>query len=129
MAIGSHAWDSDRQTSLGEGPIVKLGVTLASRGPAIQMRQLRRDHGSVDGIEAEIAADNLVIVLRLGPMPAQYPQLIGASGVLGDDHPPVAGRAQVFRREKREASIVADRAGAAALVLGADGLRRVFNHD
>ena len=49
--------------------------------------------------------------------------------IVGDDHAAIAGRAEILRREEREAAVVADRAGAASLVLGADRLRGVLDDD
>ena len=61
-------------------------------------------------------------------MVAQQVHLFRQHVVIGDDRPAVAERAEVLGREEREATQIAHGAGPAALVFGADGLGRIFDH-
>ena len=91
------------------------------------MPQFGQDDRGLEGVEAEIAADDLVVVLGPRAVRPQAHQLVGALRVVGDDHAAVAGRAEVLGREEGEAAVMADRAGAAAFVLRADRLGGVFD--
>src|SRR5207248_7270579 len=95
--------------------------------PTVQVRQFGRNNRRLEGIEAEVASNNLVIVLRLGPMRSQAAQLLRPLGLVGDDHSRIAGGSKILRGKERKASVMADRASPAAFVLGPDCLCGVFN--
>src|SRR4051812_25788853 len=78
-------------------------------------------------IEAEVAADDLVVVFRMRAMPAQKADLVGKGTILRDDRAAVAEAAEVLRRENRITADRAHRPGAAALVFRADRLGGVFD--
>src|SRR5258708_26387405 len=54
-------------------------------------------------------------------------QLFGASCVVSDNHSAVTCCAKVLGREEGKASVVPDGAGSSSFILGANGLRGVFN--
>ena len=92
------------------------------------MRQLHVEHRGLDLVEPEIAADELVVVLRLHAVHAQLHELRGQRFVVGDAGAGITEGAEVLGGEERQAADVADGAGAPALrVFGADGLRGIFD--
>ena len=84
---------------------------------------------AVERVEAEVAPDQPMVVLRLRAVRAQPHQEVGAPRIVGDDHPAVPRRAEVLRGEEREAAVVPHRPGLAPLVRGADRLGGVLDHD
>ena len=69
-----------------EGRIVERRVALARRAPGIEVRQLHVEHRGLDFVEPEIAADELVVVLRLHAVHAQLHELRGERRIVGDAH-------------------------------------------
>src|SRR5262249_58288406 len=67
------------------------------------------------------------VVLGLGAVLAQQPNLVAQLFVARDDHAAVPRPAQVLAGEEREAAEVADRAGALALPLRPNRLGRVLD--
>ena len=92
------------------------------------MAELDAEDGRLQGVEAEVAADERVIVFRFRAVHAQHAELFRLFGVLRGDQAAVARRAEVLRGEEAEAAVLAHRAGPAALVLGADRLGRILDH-
>ena len=105
------------QPAFHEKLSVMVGVCLAAGGPSVQMRQLGRDHRSLEGIKAEVAADQLVVVLRLGPVGSEDAELVGPLQILCNDHPAIPCAPQILRGEETQAAVMAHRPGTAARVL------------
>ena len=122
---GDHA--ARREAGGGESLVIERGVFLAAVGPAVEVFQLDVEDGRLQGVQAEVAADELVEVGRSRAVDAQELQPVVEGGVVGQDHAGVAEGAQVLGGEEGEAAHVADRAAAAALVLGADGLGAILD--
>jgi len=55
---------TEREAGVGEQTPVGCCVALARRGPAVEVRELRADHGRLERIEPEVAADLDAEVLR-----------------------------------------------------------------
>ena len=115
------------QAALGEQRVIALGVGLALAGPVVQMRQLDVEHGGLDRIEAAVQADDLVIVARLHAVRAQQFQLGGQIVAIGRQQSAVSHAAEIFGGIETEAADVAQRAGVAAGVFGADRLAGIFD--
>ena len=81
----------------------------------------------MQGVEAEVAADQGVVVFWFRAVGAENPQFLGHRVVAGGDQSAVARRTQVFRREETKTTVAADGAGPAALVLRADRLGGVLD--
>jgi len=112
---------------VGESFVVVGGVVAASLVPVFQVGQFGEDDGGLDGVESEVPPDVLMVILWFGAMIAQDGEHVRKFFVVGDDHASVADRAEVLRREEREASAGAHGAGLASVVGGADGLGGVLD--
>src|SRR6202023_3665432 len=108
-----------------ERRIVISGVAPPRRAPRLEVRQLDVEHGGLQLIDTEIAADEGVVVLRPAAMHAQDFHALGERGVSRDAHAGIAECAQVLSGKERQAADLAEAAGAASGgVCGTDGLRR-----
>ena len=73
MAIGDGCREPDISGAARSIPdpggseeiVVALRIALTRRRPLIEIRQLGRNHGCLNGIQAEVAADDAVVILRL----------------------------------------------------------------
>ena len=127
--IARGVLDRIAQLRSGESRVVESRVVLAAGGPGIQVLQLDVQDGGLDLVDAEIAADEGVVILRLAPVDAQDIHPLGQGGVIGDAHAGVAEGAEVLGREERQAADVAEAAGALVIrIFGADRLRGVLDH-
>src|SRR2546430_15486450 len=70
-----------------------------------------------------------MVILRLGSMGTQAPQMLRALAIVGNNHSAVARRTEVLRREEGETAVASNTARAPALVLGADRLGGVLDDD
>src|SRR5438552_15290796 len=91
---------------------VNAGVVPARLSPGIEVLQLDAKHSRLNLIEAEIAAKQLVVILRPEAMTAQQPDFIGKFRIVRGDHAAVAEPAEIFGRVKADAAEIADRSGA-----------------
>ena len=86
--------------------------------------------GGLQGVEAEIAADERCDSISASSRGREARGASPPARRLSDGHQAaVAGGAEVLRGEEAEAAVVAHRARPPPLVLGADGLGGVLNHD
>src|SRR5262245_47725965 len=90
-------------------------VALARGRPVVEILELDDQYRGLQLVEAEIAADHGVVVLRLPTMHAQDLQLLRENGVVRRAHARVAERAEILRREERQATDVADATRASAI--------------
>src|SRR5439155_16690807 len=78
--------------------------------------------------QAEIPADELVIVLRLAPVHAQHANSFGEVLATCQHHARVAQRSEVLAREERQAPKIAQCASSTAVtILGSDRLSGVLD--
>ena len=102
-----------------------------ARRASVQPRQMRELHpqaGRLDRVHPVIETLDLVpVLLALAPVPQPACRL-GQLRTVGDDRTALAAGAQVLAGVEAEAAEIADRADAAALVLGAMRLGRVLDH-
>src|ERR1035441_6302122 len=110
------------ETRLCEEPVVSLRIPLPGGCPVIQMSQFGGDHGGLEAVQAEIAANHLVVIFGLGTMRAQPHQILRPPRVSSHHHASVAGGSQVLGREKGKATVMPNRAGAPPFVLSANRL-------
>ena len=97
-----------RQAGVGEQRAVARRVARAAPSlHAGEVRQLHAQHRGLQRVEAEVGADQVMVVLRLHAVIANQPQLVRQRRVGRGDEAAVAERAEVLAREEREA---ADRA-------------------
>jgi len=121
-----HRW---RELRARERRRVALRVALPRRAPRLEVRQLDVEHGGLQLIDTEVAADEGVVVLRLAAMHAQDFHALGERCVCRDAHAGIAECAQVLGGKERQAADLAEAAGAAAAgVRGTDRLRRILDH-
>jgi len=127
--IGDMRLDHALDVEMG---VVIGGVLLTAFVPGIEMGQLDAENGSLHGIQAEVAADHLMVVLGMGAVVAQLGDLLGKGVVIGGDHATVAHAAQILGGEEAETAGQAHGPGALLTVFGrvaaANSLGRVFDH-
>ena len=92
-----------------------------------QVRQLHAQHRRLQRIEPEVAADLVVVVLRLGAMVAKAADPGRQPLVVGRDEPGIAKRTEILARKERKAAERAHRSGMSALVGGADRLSGILD--
>src|SRR2546421_5931598 len=92
-----------------------IGIKLRrfpSRGrPAIQMRQFHFQDRGLQLIEAEITADELMLITRFHPMLPANTQSIRELVVPAYDQASIAGRAEIFRRIEAKTTGIAHGSG------------------
>ena len=97
-------------------------------GPAVQVFELDAQHRRLQFIDAKVAADERVKILRLAAVHAQHAHAFGEIGIVGRAQSGVAERAEILAREERKAADVADRSDPRAVsVLRADRLRGILD--
>ena len=84
------------QAAPGEQACVVDGGLLTGAGPSIEQRQFDPQDGGMNRVEAEVAADHMVIILRLGAVDAQDAHLLGQVIIVGGHCAAVAEGAQVL---------------------------------
>ena len=121
--LGLRGGDGVAQATAVERRVGDAGVS-----PAVQVRELGVDDGGLEGVEAEVAADDAVVVaggFAVDPEGAQPSRPVPGSS--RDDDPAVAVAAEVLGGVEGEAAVVAGRAGAVPAVPGADRLGGVLD--
>src|SRR5215213_3544771 len=84
--------------------------------PRIEILQFYSQYGRMERIEAAVeAAQHMVVLLALAIV-AQHPQRFSYLLIAGDNHPTIAGRAEVLARIKAERRRVAQRTDTPALI-------------
>ena len=68
------------QACTGKGVVVPGGVQLPLFRPAVEVAQLDLQHRGLDRVQAEVAADHLVVVLGLGAVIAQATEAVVERG-------------------------------------------------
>ena len=91
------------------------------------MRQLGAQERGLQGVEAEIAADERMMIFRLHAVHAKDGRAFGEIGVVRAEQAGVAKRAEIFGGVKTKRAAGAERAGLAAMIFCAEGLRGVFD--
>jgi len=120
--------DKGSQSPLFKELAVALGAILAAGSPRIEVGEFYTQNGGLQGIQPAIGTEDVVVVLLLAAMAAKHPEALRRGRVVGGNQATVACTAQVFRGEEAEASEIANGADEAIVVVGADGLRGVFNN-
>src|SRR5208337_5526750 len=90
------------QILLKEELAVALGAILAAGSPGIEVGEFHTQYGGLQGVQAAIGAEDVVVVLLLAAMAAKHPEALRQGRVVGGDQAPVAGTTQVFRGEEAE---------------------------
>src|SRR5437867_10826065 len=75
---------------------VVLGISLAAFGVAVQAFELDREKRRLQRVKAEIAADPLVEIARLGAMVAQQSRFVSQIGVACHEEAGISESAQIF---------------------------------
>jgi hypothetical protein len=120
--------DFGAESAAREQLVVVGGVGLARARPVVEVLQLDHEHGRLQLVEPEVASDERVVVLRFAAVHAQNAHALVQSTIIGDARTRVAECAEVFRREEREATDIADAAGAPAVrERRTDGLRGILD--
>src|SRR5512132_4448261 len=115
--------------SAGEEIVIMQRRFATRLRPCLQMPKLHRQHCTLNRIHAVVESfQHMAIPLGLSPV-AQSPNAPCHLVVIGDNGAALAAGAEVLARIEAEASEVAETAGAAACVLGAVRLRRIFDDD
>ena len=108
--------------------IVALGRGFPSQKPRKKVRQLHAQHCGVNGIEAHVIADVLVVVLYLRAMHAERSQHLVDIGIVGGDETCISHRTKVLGGIEAEGCHMAQRAAALAAEFAAERLGCVFYH-
>jgi hypothetical protein len=95
-----HRQQHFAETSVGKQPAIPDGVRAAAVAPAGQLGQLDAEHRSLHSVDAEIGADQVMMVLRLHPVRPDQAQLLRQRRVAGGDEAGVAKCAEILAREK-----------------------------
>lgn len=111
-----------------QGGVVAGGVLLACARPGFQMGNFGEQDGGLEGIEAEVSADDGVKVFGVGAVATNGAQTAGQAGFSGDDQAAVAGSAEVFAGEEAKAAGGAEAAGGFLVMGGVDALGGVFDY-
>src|SRR6185312_8517696 len=120
--------DGLAQSRVVESLVVDDGIALAPAAPRIEMLQLDVEHRGLDFIDAEIAADVRVVVLRLAAVYAQNLYALRQLRIVSDAQPRIAEGAEILRGEEGEAPDIAEAAGAPSVrILRTDRLRRILD--
>ena len=82
----------------------------------------------MEGVQAEIATDHAVIILRLHPVIAQGTGFRGERIVVRHEQTAIAEATEILGREETVAAEVTDGSHAAAFVARPDGLRGILDH-
>src|SRR5690606_32785592 len=107
---------------------VAPGRGSASLVPGVDVRQLHAQEGRLQGVEAAVVAEHLVVVLALAAVGAEHAGLLGDVVVVGGDEAAVAEGAEVLAGEEAVGAHVPHRSGLAlAAVPGAERLRAVLD--
>ena len=80
--------------------VIEGGVAAAAFGPGCQMRQFDRDDGGLEGVDAGVEADFLVVILNLTAMNPQALEAFVQLRIVGRYQPPSPAPTEVFAREK-----------------------------
>src|SRR2546421_5080663 len=113
------------EARLLERRLVDAGVRLATSRPPVEVLELDEQDRGLHLVEAEVAADDEMVVLGLAAVDSQDLQALRQCGIVGHAHPRIAERAQVLAWEEGEAADVTDAAGPTApRILSTDGLGR-----
>ena len=70
--------------------VVIQRVQLSFGGPIVQMRELHVEDDSLQGVHAEVAADEMVVVFGLGTVVAENFQAMGLFFIVCDNHAGIA---------------------------------------
>src|SRR5438128_1400007 len=95
-ALGLNKW---RVYKSFEPRRIVRSISPSRFRPSIQTRQLNQQNGSLNWIQAEIAANKLVIVFPPGSMIPHHHKSIVQRLVIRDDHAAVADSAKVLARK------------------------------
>ena len=126
MSVGGPQRVGDPGSS--EPLSIALGIDAPRRREVLKVPQLGAQAGCLQRIEAEIAADERVVVGPGLAVVTRAAQALGEVVVVRAQEPAFADAAEVLGREGREAAAQPERAGGLAVDAGADGLRGVLDH-
>ena len=84
------------QLSRGKCRIVVGGISLARRGPAVQIFQLHAQHRGLQLVDPEVAANHRVKIFRLPSVHAQDAHAFGQFGIVGSTESRVAEGTEIL---------------------------------
>src|SRR5689334_4210691 len=82
-------------------------IPAPALSPPVEIFQFDPEHGSLNCIKPEIAAQNFVVVFRPESVTTQQAQALGKLRAVGSDHSTVTESPKVLGREKAEAREIA----------------------
>ena len=103
-------------------------VSPTPGGPLVQVCQFDPQHCRLNGIQAEIPAHNLVVILGTVAVVAQEFDPVGQFRIVAHHHHPVADSPQILGGEKAKAAQMSHRTGPPPPVFRADCLRCVLDN-
>ena len=127
VAGGICAVGSCRPGTSASSSWYSRSVTPARRVPLVEMRQLHVEHRALDAFHSGVVTDFDVIVPAVLSVVAEAADAGGDGVVIGDDRAGFAKGAEVLAGVEAEAADAADRADAAALMLGAVSLGGILD--
>src|SRR5581483_3955187 len=116
-----------REAARREALLVARDVLAARRRVALEPRQLDAEERRLERVDPEVAAHELVEVLRLRAVRAQDAGPLGEGVVLGREEPRVPEGSEILGREEGIAAKFAERPRGAALVARRERLGRVLD--
>src|SRR6478672_8286568 len=100
-AVGLGSWsNSFRQSRASEFCAIKIRRCSPRRRPLFQKWKLNAQNCSLDFIQAKIASNDMVKIARLHSVFSKSSQLSRERLIPADDHPCIAGGAEILRRIK-----------------------------
>ena len=105
------------------------GVGLAGGGIGRVVGEFDAEEGGLEGVEAEVAADSLVMVFGLHAMDSKDAGFFRKGRVVGGQQAGVAKGSEIFAGKEAVAAEVPDAAGRFAFIGRAEGLSGIFNDE
>lgn len=106
---------------------VAIGVALTTDGVFGVVRDFDPEHGSLKGVDPEVATDEVMEVFWLHAVVPEDAGFVGEGIVLRDQSAGIAEPAEVFAGEETVGAEIAHGAAGSASIAGADGLGGVFD--
>lgn len=119
--------DEVRDGGLREEPLIPRGIGAAGLGPLLQIFELDAEDDGLEGIDAAVDADDVMVVTGLHAVDAEDAQFVGQGIVIGGHHAGVSRATEILGGEEAEAIDESHGSGGTALELGADGLGGILD--
>ena len=103
--------DPVEESGRSEGILVSRGIGAAGGIPSVEKGEFRTEDRSLDGVDAEIPADDLVVVALLHAVVADSLKLLSHLRVKAESDAGIAGRTEILARIEADIGGGGDDAG------------------